>query len=121
MKGVLRQAPSAGPPDELALDLPGVSLVRSYEGLPEGAYDIAWSADGSFLAAAGGKLDGSGEVAIWSAATGERRILDRPVEPEDTLGLAWHPTDPALAIGRSDGYVHICDVDPDGPRRSFSR
>jgi hypothetical protein len=36
------------------------------------------------------------------------------------LGLAWHPTDPILAIGRSDGYVHIYDVNSGAPRRSFS-
>jgi WD40 repeat protein len=111
-------APAAGPTDEPALDLRGLSLVRSYEGLPEGAYDIAWSADGSFLAAAGG--GGGGEVAIWPEATGEQRILNRPVIPGNTMGMAWHPTDAILAIGRSDGHVHICDVDPDRPRRSFS-
>jgi WD40 repeat protein len=97
----------------------GVSLAKVYEGLPEDAYGIAWSADGSFLAAAGGG-SGSGEVAIWSAASGERRILDRPEVPAAVRGLAWHPTDLVLALGRDDGHVHICNVNPGTTRRSFS-
>jgi WD40 repeat protein len=94
--------------------------MQSYEGLPGDAYGIAWSADGSYLAAAGGSDDGSGEVSIWSAATGERRTLDRAEVPTSVRGLAWHPTDPILAIGRNSGYVHICDMNSNGLHRSFS-
>jgi WD40 repeat protein len=118
-KYVRSLVPDAGTPEQPALILRGLSLVQSYEGLPQDAYGVAWSADGSFLAAAGSK-GGGGEVAIWSATTGERQILDLPVMSANLLGLAWHPTDSILAIGGSDGYVHICDVALGAPQRSFS-
>jgi WD40 repeat protein len=112
--------------------LRGLSLAQSYEGLPRDAFGIAWSADGSFLAAAGGSKGGSkrdpnkdkerlvgGEVAIWSNATGRPHALDRPSQNRDVMGLAWHPIRPILAYGSSDGQVYTWDMNLGGSCELF--
>ena len=114
-KDVRSLALNAGPQYDPALVLRGLSLARSYEGLPEGAFGVAWSADGSFVAAGGSR-----EAAIWSAATGKRRLLDRSLVSGNVYDLAWHPARLVLAIGGRDGYVHITEMGPGNPRRSFS-
>jgi WD40 repeat protein len=92
----------------------GVSLAHIYEGLPEQAFGIAWSADGSFLAAAGGYSEredkGTGEIVLWTEATGQRQVLYRPAVPSNVLGLAWHPIRPVLASGLVNGDVRIWDL-----------
>lgn len=101
-----------------ALDGPalplGVLRAQAYEGLPRRAYGIAWSADGAFLAAAGGysyftKGGGAVEVVVWSLSTGEQIGLVHPGDVSNVLGLAWHPIRPVLATGRESGQVQIWD------------
>jgi hypothetical protein len=76
-------------------------------------YGIAWSADGSFIAASGD----NGAVAIWLATTGQRKLLIGHDEEEDVMALAWHPTRSILATGGDDGKVLIWDVDSGVPRQ----
>ena len=98
----------------------GVSLAQTYEGLPEQAFGIAWSADGSLLAAAGGYSErednGPGEIVVWTAHTGKRQVLHRPAVPSNVLGLAWHPARPVLASGSVNGDVRVWDLAPTGPQ-----
>ena len=88
----------------------GLSLERSYEDLPEETNAIAWSADGSFISAAGI----GGKLAIWPLTPGPRQIL-RSAELKFAVGLAWHPMAQVLATGHSDGRVLIWDVDSGTP------
>jgi hypothetical protein len=96
----------------------GVSLAQSYEGLPEEAFGIAWSADGALLAAAGGYSEregtGAGEIVLWTVATGQRQDLHRPAVPSNVLGLAWHPVRSVLASGSVNGDIRIWDLGPNG-------
>jgi WD40 repeat protein len=97
----------------------GVSLAQSYEGLPEEAYGIAWSADGTLLAAAGSENSKDGGVVLWGAATGERQVLLHAAKAENVFGLAWHPARPVLAFGKKAGLVQICDFESQGSRSDF--
>ena len=117
-------APSVVVADDPALALRGLSLAQTYEGLPEHALGIAWSADGEFLAAASGydRIDhtGTGEVALWAAATGQRWVINDTAEPANVLGLAWHPVRPILAFGKAGGHVQLVNVDSMKSVSSFS-
>jgi WD40 repeat protein len=100
---------------------PGISLAQTYDGLPEDAFGIAWSADGSLLAAAGGYSGrGLGEIVLWAAATGQRQVAYRPAVPANVLGLAWHPLRPVLAFGPADGGVRVLDLAPNGPQAALA-
>src|SRR5689334_13846819 len=121
-KGQVRDpAPSAGAED-LASVSPGLSLARSYEDLPASAFCIAWSADGAFLAASGGRggMEGSGIIAVWSAASGQRYVLPQDAQASSVIGLAWHPDRPVLASAGVAGQIHVWDVSLSGPSESFS-
>jgi len=98
----------------------GVSLTQSYKGLPEQAFGIAWSADGSLLAAAGGYSEregnGAGEIVLWTLAAGQRQVLHRPAVPSNVLGLTWHPARPVLASGSANGDIRMWDLSTNGPQ-----
>lgn len=69
--------------------------------------DLAWSADGSLLAAA----SGSGPMAIFARADGARRH-DLPGHEGGTNGLGWGPAamPGILASGGQDGTVKFWDA-----------
>lgn len=104
---------AAGPAvDESALVLRGLSPQQSYRDAPSRTHAIAWSADGSFIAA-GGTASGGCEVAIWPAGSDDthwRRIQGKP----GMMGLAWHPQHSLLAFGGSDAEVNIWDAETGG-------
>ena len=109
--------------DDSALVSPGLSLVRSYKDLPERAFCIAWSADGSFLAAScGGALADSqgGKISTWSVATDQRRILHNSVQSKSVIGLAWHPVRSVLAFAGKAGQVYVRDLNSGESSQSFS-
>lgn len=66
--------------------------------------DLAWSADGSRLAAA----SAAGSIAIFEAQAGTRAHT-LPGHDEGTNALAWAPTGLALASGGQDGAVKFWD------------
>jgi GTPase SAR1 family protein len=77
--------------------------VRSFDDLPD-ISDIAWSADGAFIAAAG--LE---EIYVRHAADGSSRYLEDRSKSE-AASMAWHPNHSALAIGSGSGTVSLWDV-----------
>ena len=84
----------------------GFELVQSFDSGPM-VYRVAWSVDGTFLASAGG-----GAVAIWSKATGERRLLQgHDPAIDEVLGLAWHPSHSILATASYDRSVRLWNAD----------
>lgn len=114
--------PTGANREESALALRGVSLTRQYKGLPATSYEVAWSADGSFLAVGGSfqATGGRGGITVlWKADTGKQQVLH-----QDTVGpvyaLAWHPARPVLAFGTSNGQVQISNLAVDGDSFTLS-
>jgi GTPase SAR1 family protein len=95
--------------------LPGLDLMNSLGKLPEGAHNIAWSADGAFLAACARE----GAVTVWPAVQ-EPLLLEGHDTSSDVLGLAWHPRRPTLATASEDRTIRLWDLDA-GTSRVFCR
>ena len=87
----------------------GIELVQSFEADRMTHY-IAWSSDGALLAT--GAADGT--VAVWSRATGDRRLLEGHapnLNANNVLGLAWHPVRSILASAASeDKSIRLWDA-----------
>jgi WD40 repeat protein len=66
--------------------------------------DLAWSADGTRLAAA----SSSGPVSLFATADGAR--TDLPGHDDGANCLAWHPAQPLLATGGQDAKVKFWDT-----------
>ncbi|RRJ94309.1 WD40 repeat domain-containing protein [Opitutaceae bacterium TAV4] len=66
--------------------------------------DLAWSPDGTRLAAA----SAAGPVTLFATADGAPSQL--PGHDDGANCLAWHPTQPLLASGGQDGAVKLWDV-----------
>ena len=99
------QQGNGSPPADSTVGMRGLEGVQSFKGMPD-AYDIAWSADGAFLAAVGLK----GEVTVWSATDRRPRSLKGHNKSEPVKALAWHPRNPVLATGSEDGTVRLWDA-----------
>jgi hypothetical protein len=77
--------------------------VGSWRGFPEAAFNLAYSADGGFLAAAGGdpggKTGAGGGVTVWEARTGRVvRVLRDPAA--NVYGVAFTPDGRPVASAR---------------------
>jgi WD40 repeat protein len=83
----------------------GLEWTQSFRGMPD-AYDIAWSADGAFIAASGT----DGEVVVWSAADRRSRFLRGHEKQRAVRSLAWHPNNLLLATSADDMTVRFWDV-----------
>ena len=73
--------------------------------LDDYAIDLAWSPDGTTLAAA----SAAGPVSLFAAAAGARQP-DLPGHDNGTNCLAWSPAGGALATGGQDGAVKFWDT-----------
>ena len=82
--------------------------VQSFEGMPSWAFDIAWSPDGTRLAATGGGTD-EDNVIVWSVADGSQQYL-KGHRSVSVMGLSWHPTYPMIATGADDRTVRLWNL-----------
>ncbi|MEX0658921.1 MAG: WD40 repeat domain-containing protein [Egibacteraceae bacterium] len=96
-------------------DLGDPTLIgRPLGGSTELVEAVAFSADGSLLAAGGSDT----AVRIWDLADPRRPRLTTTVEApsEIVLNLSWHPRERLLAAPSADGLVYLLDLaDPDEP------
>lgn len=106
-KRIRDQAP-AGPADLLSglsagsHEEPGTPRPAPiFRGLPDFAINIAWSADGNQLAATG-----YDPVMVWEETEEPSELLNRD-RVVASIGLAWHPSRPTLAIGYRDGMIML--------------
>ena len=69
-------------------------------------YDVAWSPDGTYLAAARNALG----VQVWDAASGTYALTYSFTAPVIAGAVAWSPDGKYLATGGSDGTVQVWDA-----------
>jgi WD40 repeat protein len=91
-------------------NLPAMQLTKHWAGqLDDYAIDLAWSPDGTLLAAA----SGAGPVSIFSSTAGSR-LHELPGHEGGTNCLAWAPRtgnpQPLLTTGGQDGGVKFWDA-----------
>ena len=86
-----------------------MQLTKHWAGqLDDYAIDLAWSPDGTQLAAA----SSAGPISIFATTDGAKRH-DLPGHENGTNALAWEPTlktSPVLATGGQDGAVKLWDA-----------
>jgi WD40 repeat protein len=84
------------------------NLIRAYPSLPGRVMNIAFSADGSKVAAVS-SLDGKGTVMI--AQTDDAKQLAMVPVPESGLfTVTWRPDGKTIAVAGFDGTVRLVDV-----------
>src|SRR5205085_1658459 len=81
--------------------LPEISKLQVH---PFGVNDIAFSADGKLLAAAGGDHI----IRIWDSTT-NKEVFSFSLE-KDCISMAFHPSGKLLAFAGSDGSVQTLDL-----------
>ena len=85
----------------------GVNLERSLEGFKSKCYALAWSPDGSQLAAG----FGDGTIRVWSADTWAEPPRPMAGHRLDVISVAWSPDGRRLASGSRDGSVGVWDIE----------
>jgi len=91
----------------LERQLGGPADATSFTGV---ATSLAFSPDGSLLAAGGGVPSRAGEITLWRVATGER-LAEMPQPPSDAvLALEFSPAGELLAAASADRTVRVYDV-----------
>ena len=77
-------------------------------GLSERVQSIAFNADGTLLAVAGGNPGRFGEIQIWDVAKRKLKV-SAPVTFDTVYGLAWNPDGTLVSFGCSDNTVRAID------------
>ena len=72
--------------------------------------DAVFSGDGTLLATSGGQFTrpDSWRVTIWDVE--EERTIERIPQAAGAQALAFHPTDPLVAVAHGDGTIDVVDV-----------
>ena len=79
--------------------------VRTLSGVRQGAFGVAYSADGRWLATAGV----NGEVRLWNPRTGKAGLCLRG-HVDNVFGVAFSPDSRLLASASRDGTARIWEV-----------
>ena len=87
----------------------GSGLVGRLVGLSERIQALAFSPDGTYLAAAAGSPGRFGELQIWDVAK-KRLKTSHPVTFDTIYGVSWSPDNTKVAFGCSDNTVRAIDV-----------
>jgi DNA-binding beta-propeller fold protein YncE len=103
----------------LVWDPTTAQLIARVGNIPQRTFGLAFSADGSWLAVAGGSPGVSGEVRLipWDGGTkkdAEPKIV--AISEDVFFDVAFRPDGKQLAAGAADGSIHVFDV-PAGVER----
>ncbi len=79
---------------------------------------VAFSADGHYLAAGGGKGKGPGRVRVWESETW-KVVLDRPGPAGGVSSIAFHQKEPLLAVLAWEGELNVVEVPGGQVRRTI--
>ena len=90
------------------LDPKSGAVVRTVAGAADQVQSLAWSSDGSRLAAAGGVPGKSGEVVIFDTTTW-KPLQTLNGHTEVVYAVAWKPASTEVATGSLDKTVRIWD------------
>lgn len=94
------------------------AVVRTLTGHSGPVNGVAFSADGTLLAAAGGEPGVAGEVRLWSVADGKLRKTFKG-HADAVYSLALAPDGKTFATGSYDHSILLWDKDQDQPLREF--
>ena len=75
---------------------------------------LRWSSDGNFLAS----INEDREVSIWNTDPTLKHVARRTF-PEAAACIAWHRTEPLLAVAYDNGTVRIWDASLDIPKKIY--
>jgi Tol biopolymer transport system component len=89
------------------------ALDRRIQGLAERVYDVAFSADGKWMATASGDPGQFGAVKLWLAEPGGggKPVRDLVESPDCVFAVAFSPDGKRLAAAGADRAIRIWDVD----------
>jgi len=93
------------------------NLIREYPGLPGRVFGVAYSRDGSKIAAVS-SLDGKGEVRVYNAAD-DAQVMRATVPTGGLYTVAFSADGKSLACGGFDGQVRLFDVASGQPLKAF--
>jgi len=99
----------AGFHEVLLVDTATDKLTARLIGLAERIQSVRFSADGKFLAVAGGLPGRMGEVQVWDVAKG-RLLLSAPYTGDTLAGVSWSPDGTKIAFGCTDNTVRAIDA-----------
>jgi WD40 repeat protein len=94
------------------------ALARELSGPSDQVLSLAWSADGKWLAAAGGVAGAFGELCVWST-TGFDTPRCRQVGSDTLTGVAWRPVHVEIATAGLDKTVTIWNAATLTPLRTL--
>jgi WD40 repeat protein len=98
----------------LVWDVSTGALLERVGNIPQRTFNIAISADGSWLAVAGGSPGVSGEVRLIPWADGRQAEMQPKVlatHGDVFFDVAFHPDGNSLAVGAADGSVRVFEVE----------
>jgi WD40 repeat protein len=87
----------------------GSELVGRLVGLSERIESVAFSPDGSMVAATGGLPGRMGEVQVWNVAKKTLKV-SVPVTYDTVYGVAWSPDSKLVSFGCSDNTLRAIQV-----------
>lgn len=82
--------------------------IREFAALPGRVFDVAYSADGNRIAAAG-SLDGTGEVRVYDA-NDAKQISRTELTEGGAYAVSFHPDGATVAAGGFEGKVLLIDA-----------
>jgi WD40 repeat protein len=90
------------------------SLTRRLPGLAERIYDIAYSADGKWMATASGDPGQYGSAKLWIAEPngGGKAVRDLIESPDSIFAVAFSPDSKLIAAAGADRAIRIWKVEP---------